>query len=51
MEGIRRDRMKAKIKEIAGELRRRMHQSIPEQGRRPKQVITGYFACHAVPTN
>jgi group II intron reverse transcriptase/maturase len=45
------DRMKAKIKEVAGELRRRMHQSIPEQGTWLKQVITGYFAYHAVPTN
>jgi len=47
----RRDRMMAKIKEVAGELRRRMHQSIPEQGTWLKQVITGYFAYHAVPTN
>src|SRR5215467_3664202 len=37
----RRDRMKAKIKEVAGELRQRMHQSIPEQGTWLKQVITG----------
>src|SRR6516165_9221956 len=36
----RRDRMQAKIKEVAGELRRRMHQSIPEQGQWLKQVIT-----------
>jgi group II intron reverse transcriptase/maturase len=47
----RRDRMKAKIKEVAGELRQRMHQSIPEQGAWLKQVVTGYFAYHAVPTN
>jgi len=47
----RRDRMKAKLKEVAGELRQRMHQSIPEQGRWLKQVVTGYFAYHAVPTN
>ena len=47
----RRDRMKAKIKEVAGELRQRMHQSIPEQGKWLKQVITGYFGYHAVPTN
>ena len=40
----RRDRMKAKLKEVAGELRRRMHQSIPEQGAWLKQVVTGYFA-------
>jgi hypothetical protein len=47
----RRDRMKAKLKEVGGELRRRMHQSIPEQGKWLKQVVTGYFAYHAVPTN
>jgi RNA-directed DNA polymerase len=47
----RRDRMQAKIKEVAGELRRRMHQSIPEQGKWLKHVITGFFNYHAVPTN
>jgi group II intron reverse transcriptase/maturase len=47
----RRDRMKAKLKEVAGELRQRMHQSIPEQGKWLKQVVTGFFAYHAVPTN
>jgi len=47
----RRDRMQAKIKEVAGELRRRMHQSIPEQGKWLKQVITGFYNYHAVPTN
>jgi RNA-directed DNA polymerase len=47
----RRDRMKAKLTEVAGELRRRMHQTIPEQGRWLKQVVTGYFVYHAVPTN
>jgi RNA-directed DNA polymerase len=47
----RRDRMKAKLKEVADELRQRMHQSIPEQGGWLKQVVTGYFVYHAVPTN
>jgi RNA-directed DNA polymerase len=47
----RRDRMQAKIKEVAGELRRRMHQSIPEQGKWLRQVVTGFFNYHAVPTN
>jgi RNA-directed DNA polymerase len=47
----RRDRMKAKLKEVSSELRRRMHQSIPEQGAWLKQVVTGYFVYHAVPTN
>ena len=47
----RRDRMRAKLPEIKEELRRRMHQSIPEQGRWLAQVMRGYFAYHAVPTN
>jgi RNA-directed DNA polymerase len=47
----RRDRMQAKLREIKEELRRRMHESIPEQGRWLKQVVRGYFAYHAVPTN
>ena len=37
--------------EIKEELRRRMHQAIPEQGRWLAQVIRGYLAYHAVPTN
>jgi group II intron reverse transcriptase/maturase len=47
----RRDRKTTKLKEIKEELRRRLHQSIPEQGQWLKQVIAGYFAYHAVPTN
>jgi RNA-directed DNA polymerase len=47
----RRDRMTAKLKEIKEEVWRRLHQSIPEQGHWLKQVVTGYFAYHAVPTN
>jgi RNA-directed DNA polymerase len=47
----RRDRMKAKLKDVSNELRHRMHQSIPEQGKWLKQVVTGFFAYHAVPTN
>ena len=47
----RPDRMRAKLKAIKQELRRRMHQPIPEQGRWLKQVVTGYFNYHAVPTN
>src|SRR6202043_2423166 len=47
----RRDRMKVKLKEVKGELRRRMHRPIPEQGKWLKQVITGFYAYHAVPTN
>ena len=47
----RRDRMQAKLTEIKEELRRRMHQSIPQQGRWLRQVVTGYYNYHAVPTN
>jgi RNA-directed DNA polymerase len=47
----RRDRQRGKLKEIKEELRRRMHQPIPEQGKWLGQVVRGYFAYHAVPTN
>ena len=47
----RPDRMRAKLHEIKDELRWRMHQPIPEQGRWLRQVVTGFFAYHAVPTN
>jgi len=47
----RRDRMRAKLAEVKKELRKRMHQPIPEQGRWLGQVVRGYFAYHAVPTN
>ena len=47
----RGDRMKATLKAVKDGLRRRMHQPIPLQGRWLKQVVTGYFNYHAVPTN
>jgi RNA-directed DNA polymerase len=47
----RGDRMQAKLRQIKDALRRRMHESIPEQGKWLKQVVQGYFAYHAVPTN
>jgi RNA-directed DNA polymerase len=47
----RRDRMRAKLKALKGELRRRMHVPIPEQGRWLAQVVRGYFSYHAVPTD
>ena len=43
--------MRAKLTEIKEELRRRMHQPIPEQGQWLAQVVRGFFAYHAVPTN
>jgi RNA-directed DNA polymerase len=47
----RRERIKAKLKDIKTELRRRMHWPIPEQGKWLKQIVTGHFAYYAVPTN
>ena len=47
----RADRMRAKLKMIKAELRRRMHQPIPEQGKWLWFVVKGYFNYHAVPTN
>ena len=47
----RRDRVRGKLKEIKEELWRRMHWPIPEQGSWLAQVIRGFFAYHAVPTN
>jgi RNA-directed DNA polymerase len=47
----RRDRMHAKLGAIKEALKRRMHQTIDEQGRWLEQVVRGFFAYHAVPTN
>jgi group II intron reverse transcriptase/maturase len=47
----RRDRMQATIQRVKGELQRRRHQPIPGQGRWLGQVVKGYYAYHAVPTN
>ena len=47
----RRDRMRTKLRAIKEELRRRMHEPIPQQGQWLHQVVRGYFAYHAVPTN
>src|SRR6201987_5232686 len=47
----RRDRMRAKLREIKEALRRCMHRPIPEQGKWLGRVVRGYFNYHAVPTN
>src|SRR5258705_3812721 len=47
----RRDRMCAKLREIKEGLRQRMHRPIPETGKWLAQIVAGYFAYHAVPTN
>ena len=43
--------MRAKLREIQEELRRRRHQAIPVQGEWLRSVVSGYFNYHAVPTN
>jgi RNA-directed DNA polymerase len=47
----RRDRMRATLRAIKGELWRRLHEPIREQGQWLGQVVRGYFAYHAIPTN
>jgi len=47
----RRDRMRVKLQAIKQELRQRMHQPIPIQGKWLGQVVKGYYNYHAVPTN
>jgi len=47
----RGDRVRAKLKEIKAGLRARMHLPIPRQGLWLRQVVTGWFNYHAVPTN
>jgi RNA-directed DNA polymerase len=43
--------MRARLRAIKEELKRRMHEPIPLQGKWLGQVVRGYFAYHAVPTN
>jgi RNA-directed DNA polymerase len=43
--------MRAKLREIKEALRQRRHRPIPETGKWLAQVVAGYFAYHAVPTN
>jgi RNA-directed DNA polymerase len=47
----RRDRMRAKLREIKEGLRQRWHLPIPDTGKWLGQIVAGYFAYHAVPTN
>ena len=43
--------MSAKLREIKEALRERRHVPVPEVGKWLAQVVAGYFAYHAVPTN
>ena len=47
----RRDRMRAKLHEIREALWQHRHAPLDEQGSWLGQVVRGYFAFHAVPTN
>jgi RNA-directed DNA polymerase len=47
----RRDRMQARLEAIQEGLRRRMHEALEVQGDWLRQVLSGFFAYHAVPTN
>jgi group II intron reverse transcriptase/maturase len=47
----RGDRMRAKLQEIKLQLRKRMHDTIPQQGQWLRSIVSGFFAYHAVPTN
>ncbi len=51
MRKSRRDRKRTKLRALKEELRRRWHEPVSEQGRWLKQVVTGWFNYHAVPTN
>ena len=44
-------RMRAKLRAIREELRRRRHLPVPSRGDGCGSVVRGYFAYHAVPTN
>ena len=46
-----RKKVKAKLREIKAELRKRMHQPIPEQGKWLKSVIDGHNRYYGVPNN
>jgi group II intron reverse transcriptase/maturase len=44
-------RMRAKLREVKDQLKRRRHQPVPEQGRWLASVVRGYRAYYAVPGN
>src|SRR3989441_3014600 len=46
-----RKRMRAKLRNLKQELRRRMHDPVPETGGWLKSVVQGYFNYYAVPGN
>jgi group II intron reverse transcriptase/maturase len=46
-----RERMRAKLREVKTELRRRLHDPIPVVGAWLRQVVTGHTGYYGVPTN
>ncbi len=48
---VRRDRKRAKVREVKEEPRRRRRSPIPDQGRWLRRVVAGWYTYHAVPTN
>ena len=46
----RGDRMRTKLKEVKEEMRWRRHQPVREQGKWLGQVVRGFFAYHAMPS-
>jgi len=47
----RNDRMRARLQVVEETLRRRMHETIDEQGASLQRVVMGFNAYHAIPTN
>ena len=43
--------MRAKLRAVKAEMRRRMHHPIPEQGRWLASVLRGHYNYYAVPDN
>jgi hypothetical protein len=46
-----RKRMRAKLREVKQQLRKRMHDPVRQTGRWLKSVVQGYFNYYAVPGN
>jgi RNA-directed DNA polymerase len=46
-----RKRMQRRLRTVREDLMRRRHLPIPKQGKWIRQVVSGYFAYHAIPTN
>ena len=46
-----RKRVQAKLREVSFELRKRMHDPVPEQGAYLRSVVDGHFRYYGVPGN